>query len=386
MLHHPVITDTERRPTQIEIDLSAITFNYRRLRQLAAPAKMMCILKANAYGHGLLRIGAHLESLGAEYFGVAYLEEGIMLREAGIKTPILVMGGIIGDQIPLFIQYKLTITASSVDKLRLIDQTAARMASVATVHLKIDTGMERIGIHYYSAGALIEESRKCMHTRIEGIFSHLANADDPQSSYTALQFQRMDSVLSYYKNSHDVPELVHMANSAALIAYPTARYSMVRVGLMLYGVSPSEHLVSPDVVMLRPALSWKTRIVYFKVIRANHPVSYGSTWSSATETRIITLPVGYGDGYFRSMSHRAQVVLRDRRYPVVGMICMDQMMVNIGWDSGYNGEEVYLIGGSADEKISVAELALWAGTIPYEILTNINTRVPRIYKESTSAL
>lgn len=379
MLHQPTAAHRVLRPTVVHIDLDAITHNYKALKSLVGTAQMMCILKANAYGHGLIEIARHLESLNADYFGVAYLEEGIMLREAGLKTPILVMGGIIGDQIPLFIDYNLTITASSVDKLKLIEESAIKQGKEALVHLKIDTGMERIGIHYYSADALIKASLECKSINVEGIFSHMANADDGDLSYSQTQQDRFEEVLNLYPRKGDRPSLIHMANSAAAIQMPSARYNMVRCGIMLYGVLPSATLGLEVKIQLRPALSWKTRIVYFKVVQPNHPVSYGSQWSSDEMTRIITLPVGYGDGYFRAMSHQAMIVLRGRRYPVVGIICMDQMMVNIGWDSGYNGDEVFLIGGEGDAKITVEDLAAWAGTIPYEILTNINTRVPRVY-------
>ncbi|MCL4111451.1 UNVERIFIED_CONTAM: hypothetical protein GTU68_020725 [Idotea baltica] len=339
----------------------------------------MCILKANAYGHGLIRIATYLEQLGAQYFGVAYLEEGIMLREAGVKTPILVMGGIIGDQIPLFIQYDLTITASSVDKLILIEECASQLKKQARVHLKIDTGMERIGIHYYSAQSLIEASFDCKQTIIEGIFSHLANADEANESYSQLQIVRFEEVLSLYPSEEKRPKFIHLANSAGIVRHSSARYNMVRAGIMLYGILPSYEDAGQFDIDLRPALSWTTRVVYFKVVKPDHPVSYGSTWSTNKLTRVITLPVGYGDGYFRSMSHKAEIMLNGKRYPVVGNICMDQMMVDIGWDSGYNGDEVYLIGGEGKDRINVEELANWAGTIPYEILTNINTRVPRMY-------
>ena len=379
MLHQATLSERAQRPTSVQIDLSAIKSNFHVLQKLAGEAKMMCILKANAYGHGLIRIATFLAKHDADYFGVAYLEEGIMLRDAGVKTPILVMGGIIGDQIPLFMEYNLTITASSVDKLRLIEKSAQTLNKRARVHLKIDTGMERIGIHYYSARALIEASLACKHTIIEGIFSHLANADEVNDQYSKLQIGRFEKVLEFFPSKEEQPKYIHFSNSAGLVTLPSARYTMVRTGIMLYGIWPSIQLKESISLDLRPALSWKTRIVFFKVVKPDHPVSYGSKWSTNTLTRVITLPVGYGDGYFRAMSHKAEILLHGKIYAVLGNICMDQMMVDIKWDSGYNGDEVYLIGGSGLNMIRVEELAEWAGTIPYEILTNINTRVPRLY-------
>lgn len=377
MLNKETLSNTILRPTHVTVDLSAIAHNYWAIKKLVGDRKVMFVLKANAYGHGLVRIAQHLEGLGSDYFGVAYLEEGMMLREAGIKTPILVLGGIIGNQIPLFLNYDLTMTASSVFKLKQIEQTAEEMNVRAKAHLKIDTGMERIGTHYYSAQSLLHAGNKCRHTVIEGIFSHLAMADEEDESFTRLQTQRFDKVLEFYgENNIDRP-VTHIANSGALLQHKHLYYDMVRIGLLLFGIYPAEHLeASLDLV---PALNWKSRIVYFKVVKPGHPVSYGGTWTPDAETRVVTLPVGYGDGYMRSMSNKAEVLIRGQRYPVVGTICMDQMMVNIGDGTAYNDDEVVLIGKQGEEEIKVSSLAGWAGTIPYEILTNINTRVPRIY-------
>ncbi|MCL4803476.1 MAG: alanine racemase [Anaerolineae bacterium] len=368
------------RPTQVEIDLDRLAANYRAIQAHAAPAAVMPILKANAYGHGLVEVARHMQSLGAPYLGVAFLEEGILLREAGVTTPILVLGGIIGNQIPRFLAHDLTLTASSVEKLGQIEEAARQMGVRARVHLKIDTGMERIGVHYYSASSLLEASLTGDHFEVEGIFSHFANADAADQSYSRLQLERFNHVLGFYSSrgiSH--PPLRHMANSAAIAGFRSSHMDMVRAGILLYGVYPSDD--TPRTVEVRPSLSWKSRVVYFKVIQPDHPVSYGSTWRSDHPVRAVTVPVGYGDGYFRSMSGRAEVIIRGKRYPVIGRVCMDQVVVNIEWDSAYNGDEVILIGEAENgAAITVEELADWAGTIPWEILTNVNTRVPRVYK------
>ncbi len=380
-INRPTITTNDVvRPTLIEVDLSRLAENYHAIREQIGSAKIMPILKANAYGHGLVEVARLVESLGADYLGVAVLEEGILLREKGIQMPILVLGGILGNQVPYFLKYDLTITASSIEKLWQVDEIAEQLGSKAKVHLKIDTGMERIGVHYYNAGGLLEASVKCKHTDVEGIFSHFANADAADLSHARLQVERFEEVLSFYeKHSLPAPRLRHMANSGAILQLPEAYFDMVRPGLMLYGVYPSPEVART--VALRPALSWKSRVVYFKVIKPGHPVGYGSTWQSDHMVRAVTVPLGYGDGYFRSMSHKAQVLIRGKRYPVVGLISMDQIVVNIEWQSAYNDDEVVLIGEMGDEAVTVEELAEWAGTIPYEILTNINTRVPRVYIE-----
>ncbi len=367
------------RPTYVEINLARLTENYRAIEQAVAPAQVMPILKANAYGHGLVEVARHVASLGAPYLGVAFLEEGILLREAGIETPILVLGGILGNQIPLFLTHDLTLTASSVEKLEHINETARRMGRRAKVHLKIDTGMERIGVHYYSAHTLLEAALRCEYCEVEGIYSHFASSDAANLSYAQEQLNRFRQVLQFYEERGlPHPRLRHMANSGAILQMPESYFDIVRAGILLYGVYPSDEV--KQTIVVRPALSWKSRVVYFKVVKPGHPVSYGSTWQSDHMVRVVTVPVGYGDGYFRSMSGKAEVLIRGKRYPVVGRICMDQVMVNIEWDSAYNGDEVVLIGASGEEWIRCEDLAQWAGTIPYEVLTNINTRVPRLYK------
>ena len=376
-INQPVIATGEMvRATWAEVNLSRLSRNLQAIRAHVSPAKVMIVVKANAYGHGLADVARHLSPL-ADYIGVAVLEEGIFLRELGVQAPILILGGIWGDQVPLYLQHNLTLTASSVERLEQIDDVAARMGVKAKVHLKIDTGMERIGVHYYSARTLQEAALRCRHVEVEGIYSHFANSDAVDLTHARLQLERFQEVLHFYeKNGLPMP-IRHMANSAAILQLKDSHLDMVRPGIMLYGVYPSKDVTRT--VAVQPALAWKSRVVYFKVVRAGHPVSYGSTWQSDHPVRVVTVPVGYGDGYFRSMSNRAQVLIRGKKYPQVGRICMDQLMVNIENDSAFNGDEVTLLGETGSLSITAQELADWAGTIPYEILTNINTRVPRVY-------
>jgi len=379
-INHPTISTEEIiRPTRLEIDLNILAENYRQIKKHVANAKMMPILKANGYGHGLVRVAQLMQKLGADYIGVAVLEEGILLREQGVNIPILVLGGIWGNQIPHFLKHNLTITASSIEKLNQIDELAGQMKIKAKVHLKIDTGLERIGVHYYSAEKLLEATLKCSNLEVEGIFSHFANSDNLELSYTRLQLERFIEVLQFYEKRSIQMPIRHISKSGSILQMPEANLDMVRPGLLLYGVYPSQEI--PHTIKVKPASTWKSLVVYFKVIKANHPVGYGLTWQSDHDVRSVTVPVGYGDGYFRSMSHKAEVLLRGKRYPVIGRISMDQIVVNIEKDSAYNGDEVILFGSDGENKITVEELADWAGTIPYEILTNINTRVPRVYIE-----
>lgn len=375
----PSITDNKEfiRPTQLLVELDQIVQNYQRIKEYCG-TKVMAVLKANAYGHGILETAKRLETVGADYFGVALLEEGVLLRENGIQTPILVFGGILFEQVDEFIENNLAITASSIEKLRAIEKAAKRMKKKATVHLKIDTGMGRIGVQPRSAQAFFEAVQRCEWIAAEGIYSHFANADSLDQEYTQIQWERFQEVLALAEKMGLKFKLRHICNSGGILQLPEGYLDMVRVGILLYGVYPSRDLVRTIPVL--PALTWKTRVVYFKVVQPEQPISYGSNWESDTQARIVTLPVGYGDGYHRIMTHKAKVLIRGNRYPVVGNICMDQIMVNIDWDTAYNGDEVVLLGKQGENEISVEELAFWSQTIPYEILTSINLRVSRVYQ------
>lgn len=368
------------RPTHLEVDLARLRENYRAIARRVAPARVMPVLKANAYGHGLEAVAKMLEREQPFAVAVAYLEEATRLREAGVRMPVLVLGGIVGAQIPRFLEQDLTLTASSVDKLLAIDECAAEKRVKARVHLKIDTGMERIGTHWYSAERLLETSLRVRNVEVEGIFTHFANADAADLAHARLQLERFHEVLRFYERRSLPTPLRHVANSGAILQLPESYLDVVRPGILLFGSSPAIEL--PLTLEVRQALRWLTQVVFFKVVKAGNPVSYGSTWRPAADTRVITLPVGYGDGYMRAMSGQAQVIVHGRRLPVVGRICMDQIMVDIGQGTAYNADEVVLLGGGGDgaePPIRIEELASWANTIPHEILTNINTRVPRVY-------
>lgn len=375
----PVISEDEKitRPTKVEVDLSLLKENFHAIKQHVSPSKVNIALKSNAYGHGLVRVAQLLEEIGADYLSVAVVEEGILLRKSGIKMPILVLGGVWGNQVPLFLKYDLAITASSVEKVKQIDDTAAQMKKKAKVHIKIDTGMERIGVHYYNAHKFLEEVYKYKNIQVEGIYTHFANADSTDLAHTKLQLARFQESLEFFERHSIETPVRHAANSGALLQIPETYLDMVRPGILFYGVYPSKEL--PKTISVKPALTWKSLVVYFKVIKPEHPVGYGLKWQSDKNVRAVTVPVGYGDGYFRSMSHKAEVIIRGNKYPVIGTISMDQIIVNISDDSAYNGDEVILLGSDGNKSITAEDLAEWAGTIPYEILTNINTRVPRIY-------
>lgn len=372
------------RPTFVQVDLDRLSENYHLICQKVAPAGVMPVLKANAYGHGLVPVAKRLLADGAESLGVAILEEGVALRQAGVNAPILVMGGILHDQIGAYLKHNLTLTVTSLEDLLSVDNAARQSGVEAKVHIKIDTGMGRLGVLYQEAEKVLEASLHCQNLKVEGIFSHFATAEAADQTFARLQLERFRQVLTFYENRGLPYPIRHMANSGAILQLPEAYFDLVRPGIMLYGVYPSKE--TRRTVSIRPALTWKTKVVHSKVIPANYPVSYGSTWQSDHPVRILTLPVGYGDGYFRSLSNRGQVIVRGKKAPIVGRVCMDQFMVNLEGEKADVGEEVILLGESEGECLSADDLAELAGTIPYEILTNINARVPRAYVTLTGVV
>ena len=371
------------RPTRAEISFENLRNNFSIVQSLIhKDVKVMAMVKANAYGHGLYEVSSELLKQGVDYLGVAVLEEGVYLRERGITAPILVLGPINADQIAEFITHDIEITSSSIDKSQSIAAVAKQMQKVASVHLKVDTGMERIGVHWYNADQFIEKSYELESIRIKGIFSHLAKAEsDPD--YTTLQLNRFDSVLTGMEKKKLLPEFVHIANSAGIMNHKESHYSMVRPGIMLYGYNPNGYL--PDVTFedkaLRPVMTLKTKVSFFKVVPAHTGISYNHTYSTGEQTRIVTLPIGYGDGYVRLLSNKGEVLLRGKKYPVVGTICMDQCMVDIGMrGTAYNGDDVLLFGEMDGFTIPLESLCDKIGTITYEFLCGISSRVPRIYR------
>ncbi len=370
------------RPTRAEISLGNLVHNYRIVRSLIGPGvKVMAMVKANAYGHGIVRISRELLAAGADCLGVAYLEEAVFLRNNGITAPVLVLGAINTEQIPHFIEHDVGITSSSLDKSRAVSAAAKSMGKNADVHLKIDTGMERIGVHWYNAEKFIEETITMENITVKGLFSHLARAENDRD-FTLTQISRFDAVVNGMTKKGALPELIHLANSAGVINFRDSHYTMVRPGIMLYGYNPMGYMpnVSFNGAYLKPVMTLKTRVSYFKVCPAGAGISYGHTYITPEQTRIATLPVGYGDGYNRLLSNSGEVMIRGRRYPVAGTVCMDQTMVDLGPDgTAYNGDDVLLFGEMEGDRIPLEELCAKMETITYEVLCSISSRVPRLY-------
>lgn len=371
-MSHPFL----ERPTRIEVDLDAFAHNHAAIRSRVG-VPVMGIVKANGYGHGLVQMAQALERQGVEQIGVAFVEEGIALRTAGIRTPILVLGGIFGPQVSHYLDHDLEITVSSLDKLRQVEAAAEARGQRAVVHLKIDTGMERIGVHSYSSAAFIEAAAASRCCEIKGVYSHLACADDLASPMTNQQLERFLEACAHFERIGAPMPIRHLANSGGVLHFPETWLDMVRPGIILYGVLPDP--ASQSTIDLRAVLSLKSQVVYFKVIRDGATVSYGATWRAEHQTRIVTVPIGYGDGWPRALSSTGHVLIRGQQYPMVGRVCMDQFMVDIGSASAWNEDEVVLIGRQGDALITAEEVATRIGTIPYELLVGLNERIPRHY-------
>ena len=364
------------RPTFCRIDLSALSGNIAAIERHVGPGCIvMPVIKANAYGHGLDLVVPHLEATGTRRVAVAYLEEGIEVRRLGFTGDIQVLGGAFQPQIESFLDHDLILTVPSIDKLDEVATIARRRGERPRVHLKIDTGMERIGVHHDRAKPFFDRAFACEDVQVDGVFSHFANADAADLDHAKSQLERFMVATEELRGLGDRP-LFHIANSGAVAQLAESHLDMVRPGVLTYGVYPSaETQRSIDVL---PVLEWLSTVIYFKVVKAGSPVGYGSTWAPDEATRVITLPVGYGDGYPRAASNRSRVLVGGTSRRVVGRVCMDQTMVDIGWSTAYNGDEVVLIGSQGDERITVEDLADWSDTIPYEVLTRVTSRVPRM--------
>lgn len=365
------------RLTWAEIDVAAMQHNLKIIQETVRPSEILAIVKANAYGHGIIRTARIAVDSGISYLGVGFLEEGLLLRRRGFKVPILVLGGLLFHQVQEFIVNKLDITVSSLGLAYAVNREAESLGKIARIHLKFDTGFNRIGMHYSKADDIFERLIPLKNIEIVGIYSHFANSDEPVSDYTDIQFQRFGHILESAAGVGIHPIYRHIACSGAIMYHHQTFCNMVRAGLAMYGLYPS--LSSPRTLDLRPVLSFKSRVVFIKTIPAGEPVSYSGTFITTGDTRIATIPVGYGDGYTRRLSNNADVLIRGRRFPVIGNVCMDQVMVDLKNDDTIEtGDEVVLYGRQVNEYISVEEIAERAGTIPYEITTWLARRVPRI--------
>ena len=369
------------RAAWAEIDLDALAHNMREIRRLARrDALVTAVIKADGYGHGARKIAQTLLDNGADRFAIAVLDEGIELRRAGFKVPILILGYTDGERAEEIISNDLEQAVYSWELAEAISKEAVKQGKTAKIHIKIDSGMGRIGLQPNSDTVqLIKKISQLPNIAVEGIFTHFAVADAADKTYTEGQYEKFSWVCKELDKEDVKINIRHCANSATIIDLPDMHFNMVRAGIILYGLEPSDEVLL-DRIELRQAMSLKVRITHVKEIEAGQSVSYGRKFIADRKTKIASLPIGYADGYTRMLSGKAEALVKGKRVPVVGRICMDQCMIDVtGIDDVKVGDEVVLFGKQDGAFISIDELAAKLGTINYEIVCMIGKRVPRVY-------
>jgi alanine racemase len=362
--------------TWLEIDLSILDENYQILSRVIKKP-VMPIVKANAYGHGLIKIAKRLEKSGANWIGVARIEEGLSLREAGIQSRILVLGYTSPKRIPHAIKEKITLSVYDFNVASQYAQMAESLSEKINLHAKIDTGMGRLGIRLNKAVEFIQFLNENPNIQLEGLFSHFARADEPSEDDTALQLERFEQLIEEIKSTTALPPMIHIANSAGALLFPRSRFDMVRVGIALYGLSPSKFVELPEGI--EPSLSWKTRLISKKRLPAGHGVSYGFNYHTKKDEWIGVIAVGYGDGMRRINGN--STLLRGKYAPIIGNVCMDQCMIQLdGIPDAEIGDEVVLIGKQKNNEITATKIAEKWGTINYEVICGLASRMPRNYR------
>lgn len=359
-------------PTWIEIDLKQFKKNVISIKNRLKKTKFCLPVKANAYGHGLYTMSKTAQDLGVDYLAVSFLSEGQFLREKGIKIPILVLGAIHEMQIENLIKFDLEFTISSLFKAQIVASYCEKLKKKCSIHIEIDTGMHRTGIRPSTLPSLLNfiQTKSCFI--LKGIYSHFATADLQDDKFTLKQIEDFQKVVSAV---NDNSIIFHLANSAGICYFPSSFLQMARPGLLAYGYYPNKK-VDIDV---SPCFSLKSKVSYFKAVFPGQGISYGHTYITKKMTRVVTVPIGYGDGYPRILSNKGSVLIRNQQYPIIGNICMDQFMVDISLNESFVGDEIVLIGKQGNLEIKVEEIAELCSTIPYEILCSFNERIPRIY-------
>lgn len=367
------------RPTWAEINLGNLTHNVKAFRQhIPQPTRLMAVVKADGYGHGDAEVARAALAAGADWLAVALVEEGIRLRQAGLAAPILILGYLPPESLSAVIQYRLTPAITDISTLLLMEDEARRQRRKVGIHLKVDTGMGRLGPRDTGGLDLAKRTLTSSHLELEGVFTHFATADDEDKGYTNAQLDKFKRLVETIKK--EKPQVIaHCANSAAAIEIPQAYFDMVRIGISLYGLYPSGQV--KKLIPLKPVMSLHTSIAFVKEVPAGTAISYGRTFVTSCPSRIATLPLGYADGLFRTLSGKAEFLIQGRRVPQIGRICMDYTMADItDLPEAEVGEPVVVFGSQGQEHISADELAQLTGTISYEILCAVSARVPRYYK------
>ncbi len=359
------------RPTWAEVDLGAVTRNLRAIRgRMPAGTRIMFVVKANAYGHDAALCARAAEAgRHADWFGVSSVEEGLALREAGVRLPVLVLGSLYPfESVLAAVAHDLTPVVASLESAKRLVEVALRLKRRVDCHVKVDTGMGRIGASPDAALGVVRHLAALKAVRVQGLYTHLACAED-DAAFTAHQLRAFRRVVDALSREGLRPPLVHAANSAGALRRPASRYDLVRPGLAVYGLFPG----------FEAALTLRSKIVFLKTVPKGAAVSYGATWRAKRPTRVATLPIGYGDGYSRALSNRASVLIGGRRCPVIGRVTMDQTMVDVSAvPDARVGVDAVLIGRQGAAEVTAGELAGLCGTIPYETVTSLSSRVPRV--------
>jgi alanine racemase len=373
----------DSRPTFAEVDLDALRHNFQVLRSsIPRKTEILAVVKADAYGHGFMDISRELEQLNVDAFGVAFLAEGIQLRKSGIDKPILLLGGVYPGQERKCIGFNLSTIVFTLEQAQALNQAAGKLFRKAQIHLKIDTGMGRLGIQYATAPEFLKELKKLPNIHLEGIISHFASADELDESgqyFTRIQSERFSWVLTEVRKAGFIPRYIHIANSAAALIRNIPGCNLVRPGIALYGAIPSSDFQGK--LDLKPVMRLKSRIALLKWVETGTTISYARRFTTTGKTLIASVPVGYADGYPRTLTNKGEALIRGERARVAGTVCMDWIMLDVTDIKDVAvGDEVVLMGQDRSGNcIHVEELAAWAGTIPYEIFCGISKRVPRVY-------
>ena len=367
------------RHTWAEVDLDAVRYNLEQTKKLVGEeTSVLVVVKGNAYGHGIFEVSETLKDIGVDFLGVATLDEALYLRERGINVPVLILGSVLQHELEPAIKNNITLTLCDIELAKALNQIASQLNKIPNVHIKIDTGMGRIGVWHEEAFDFVKEVAGLKNIFIEGIYTHFSIAGRDKF-FTTYQIDSFTTLLQRLRRAGIEISRCHAANSLATVSLKKSHLNLVRPGIIIYGMYPKKNFSRK--LHLKPALSLKTRVVFLKKTPAGRSISYGRTYITQKSTVIATLPIGYADGYGRILSNKAKVLVKGQRAPVVGKVTMDQTMIDVGHIEGIKlGDEVVLIGRQGDNEIRCEELARVAGTIPYEIVCSITNRVPRIYK------
>jgi alanine racemase len=360
--------------TCARIHLDHLRCNFREIRNRIAPARLIPVVKADAYGHGAILVARCLVDEGADFLAVAQFQEALALRESGLEVPVLIFGRLFPDELPEAMRAGFRMTLSCMQDIRWIEEVPGNRA--AHVHVNVETGMGRVGVLLDREPEFFDHlsgSRRCVW---EGLYSHFATADETDKTYAREQLSRFTALTERLSSKGLLPPMVHMANSGAVLDMPESYFNACRCGIMLYGHYPSTQ--TSRSIPLKQVMSFQTVVAHLRRLPAGHNVSYGRRWKSDRETSIAVLPVGYADGVRRHLTGRLQVMIRGRRYPVVGTITMDQIMVDVGDDPIAVGDGVLIWGDTRDGRIQVLDVAEAMGSIPYEITCGVSRRVPRV--------